>query len=31
VTWAIIQVWTAEDPHLQDMNPDLPPADSQPT
>jgi putative heme transporter len=31
VAWAIIQVWTAEDPHLQDMNPDLPPADSQPT
>lgn len=31
VTWAIIQVWTAEDPHFQDMNPDLPPADSQPT
>jgi putative heme transporter len=31
VTWAIIQVWTAEDPHLQDMNPDLPPVDSQPT
>ncbi|MDP9694267.1 UNVERIFIED_ORG: putative PurR-regulated permease PerM [Arthrobacter globiformis] len=31
VAWAIIQVWTAEDPHLQDMNPDLPPVDSQPT
>lgn len=31
VTWAIIQVWTAEDPNLEDMNPDLPPADSQPT
>jgi predicted PurR-regulated permease PerM len=31
VAWAIIQVWTAEDPHLQDMNPNLPPADSQPT
>ncbi|MFC9350629.1 AI-2E family transporter [Arthrobacter sp. NPDC057013] len=31
VAWAIIQVWTAEDPHLQGMNPDLPPADSQPT
>jgi predicted PurR-regulated permease PerM len=30
VTWAIIQVWTAEDPHLQDMNPDLPPANTQP-
>jgi len=31
VAWAIIQVWTAEDPHLQDMNPHLPRADSQPT
>jgi len=31
VTWAIIQVWTAEDPNLEDMNPDLPPANSQPT
>nr|WP_306926929.1 AI-2E family transporter [Arthrobacter globiformis] len=30
VTWAIIQVWTAEDPHLQDINPDLPPVNSQP-
>ncbi|WP_247042053.1 AI-2E family transporter [Arthrobacter rhizosphaerae] len=30
VGWAIIQVWTAEDPKLEDMNPDLPPADSQP-
>lgn len=30
VVWAIIQVWTAEDPNLQDMNPDLPPANSQP-
>lgn len=30
VTWAIIQVWTAEDPALEPMNPDLPPADSQP-
>ncbi|WP_375164775.1 AI-2E family transporter [Arthrobacter sp.] len=30
VAWAIIQVWTAEDPKLQDMNPDLPPANSQP-
>ncbi|MET3932962.1 putative PurR-regulated permease PerM [Arthrobacter sp. OAP107] len=30
VAWAIIQVWTAENPHLQDMNPNLPPADSQP-
>jgi predicted PurR-regulated permease PerM len=31
VTWAIIQVWTAEDPSLEAMNPDLPPANSQPT
>ena len=23
VIWAVIQVWTAEDPNLQDMNPDL--------
>ncbi|HEX7202663.1 MAG TPA: AI-2E family transporter [Arthrobacter sp.] len=30
VTWAIIQVWTAEDPHLEDMNPDLPPAGTKP-
>ncbi|WP_458111701.1 AI-2E family transporter [Arthrobacter sp. R1-13] len=30
VVWAIIQVWTAEDPKLEDMNPDLPPANSQP-
>ena len=30
VAWAIIQVWTAEDPNLQDMNPDLPPPHSQP-
>ncbi len=30
VIWAIIQVWTAEDPNLQDMNPDLPPANTQP-
>ena len=31
VTWAIVQVWTAEDPNLEPMNPDLPPANSQPT
>ncbi|WP_457963265.1 AI-2E family transporter [Arthrobacter sp. D1-29] len=31
VAWAIIQVWTAEDPKLEPMNPDLPPANSQPT
>lgn len=31
VTWAIIQVWTAEDSGLETMNPDLPPANSQPT
>lgn len=30
VAWAIIQVWTAEDPNLADMNPDLPPPNSQP-
>jgi predicted PurR-regulated permease PerM len=30
VAWAIIQVWTAEDPDLKDMNPDLPPANTQP-
>ncbi|GAA3273407.1 AI-2E family transporter [Paenarthrobacter aurescens] len=30
VTWAIIQVWTDEDPNLEPMNPDLPPANSQP-
>ncbi|MET3370252.1 UNVERIFIED_CONTAM: putative PurR-regulated permease PerM [Jeotgalibacillus campisalis] len=30
VTWAIIQVWTAEDPDLEPMNPDLPPANSEP-
>lgn len=30
VAWAVIQVWTAEDPDLQDMNPDLPPPNSQP-
>ncbi|VXC25903.1 AI-2E family transporter [Arthrobacter sp. 9V] len=31
VAWAIVQVWTAEDPNLEPMNPDLPPANSQPT
>lgn len=30
VTWAIVQVWTAEDPDLEPVNPDLPPANSQP-
>ncbi|MDQ0819639.1 putative PurR-regulated permease PerM [Arthrobacter sp. V4I6] len=30
VAWAIIQVWTAEDPDLKPMNPDLPQAGSQP-
>ncbi|MFJ6078526.1 AI-2E family transporter [Pseudarthrobacter sp. NPDC092419] len=30
VVWAIIQVWTAEDPSLTDMNPDLPPANTHP-
>ncbi|MEV7604006.1 AI-2E family transporter [Paenarthrobacter sp. NPDC089322] len=31
VAWAIVQVWTAEDPDLEPMNPDLPPPNSQPT
>lgn len=31
VVWAVIQVWTAEDPDLEPMNPHLPPANSQPT
>ncbi|MGP0222498.1 AI-2E family transporter [Paenarthrobacter sp. NCHU4564] len=31
VAWAIVQVWTAEDPNLEPMNPDLPPPNSQPT
>lgn len=31
VTWAILQVWTAEDPNLEPLNPDLPPAGSEPT
>lgn len=30
VVWAIIQVWTAEDPNLADMNPDLPQANTHP-
>lgn len=30
VAWAIIQVWTAEDPNLEDMNPHLPPAGTKP-
>jgi predicted PurR-regulated permease PerM len=30
VSWAIIQVWTAEDPGLEPTNPDVPPAGSQP-
>ncbi|MBT2519563.1 AI-2E family transporter [Arthrobacter sp. ISL-28] len=30
VVWAVIQVWTAEDPNLEPMNPHLPPANSQP-
>ena len=29
VIWAVIQVWTAEDPNLEDMNPDLPPPNTQ--
>jgi putative heme transporter len=31
VVWAILQVWTAEDPRVEDLNPDLPPAGSEPT
>lgn len=30
VAWAIVQVWTAEDPNLEDMNPNLPPAGTKP-
>ncbi|MCP8998238.1 AI-2E family transporter [Pseudarthrobacter sp. RMG13] len=29
VIWAVIQVWTAEDPNPEDMNPDLRPPNSQ--
>lgn len=31
VTWAVLQVWTAEDPRLEPLNPELPPAGSEPT
>jgi putative heme transporter len=31
VAWAVIQVWTSEEPGLEPMNPELPPAGSQPT
>ena len=31
VTWAVLQVWTAEDPRVEDLNPDLPPPGSEPT
>ncbi|MDR6505188.1 AI-2E family transporter [Arthrobacter oryzae] len=31
VIWAVIQVWTAETPELEPMNPDLPPADTAKT
>jgi len=31
VAWAILQVWTAEDPRVEDLNPDLPPEGSEPT
>ncbi|MFD1212539.1 AI-2E family transporter [Arthrobacter sp. GCM10027362] len=31
VTWAVLQVWTAEDPRIGDLNPDLPPAGSEST
>lgn len=30
VAWAVLQVWTAEDPRLEDLNPDLPPVGSKP-
>ena len=30
VAWAIMQVWTAQDPNQEDLNPDLPPPHSQP-
>ncbi|HEX2248690.1 MAG TPA: AI-2E family transporter, partial [Arthrobacter sp.] len=30
VVWAVLQVWTAEDPRVEDLNPDLPPAGSEP-
>jgi len=31
VGWAVLQVWTAEDTRVEDLNPDLPPAGSEPT
>ncbi|WP_264671575.1 AI-2E family transporter [Arthrobacter sp. VKM Ac-2550] len=31
VVWAVLQVWSAEDPRVEDLNPDLPPAGSEPT
>ncbi|NKX53915.1 AI-2E family transporter [Arthrobacter mobilis] len=31
VVWAVLQVWTAEDPRVEDLNPDLPAAGSEPT
>lgn len=31
VTWAVLQVWTDEDPRMEPLNPDLPPAGSEPT
>jgi putative heme transporter len=30
VSWAIIQVWAAEDPGLEPVNPDVPAAGGQP-
>ncbi len=30
VVWAVLQVWTAEDPRVEDLNPDLPAAGSEP-
>lgn len=31
VTWAVLQVWTAEDPRVEDLNPDLPAEGTEPT
>ncbi len=31
VAWAVLQVWTAEDPRVEDLNPSLPPPGSEPT
>ncbi|GLB68958.1 hypothetical protein AHIS1636_34010 [Arthrobacter mangrovi] len=31
VAWVVLQVWTAEDPRVEDLNPDLPHPLSEPT